>query len=131
MQIALSTRLLIRERNKLRTTWQRTHNVALRPRINPLKHQIDAAIKNQLNDTWQHTLQGLDTSNNGDIWRITKSLTNSTTYIPPLKFNGRSPVTHDEKVTLFADTLQDIFTTDTDLDPDFTQQTEHTVRDFR
>jgi hypothetical protein len=71
MEIALSTRVLIQERNKLRILWQRTHNIALRPRINALKQKIDTAIKHQLCNNWHHTLQSLDTSNMHDRWRIT------------------------------------------------------------
>jgi hypothetical protein len=38
-----------------------------------LKEQIDSAIKEQLSNTWQKTLQGLDINNMKDTWRITKS----------------------------------------------------------
>jgi hypothetical protein len=37
MQITLSTRLLIQERNELWTVWQRTQNIAPQPRISALK----------------------------------------------------------------------------------------------
>jgi hypothetical protein len=39
-----------RQSNKLRTLWQRTHNIALRPRINALKQQIETAINNYYKD---------------------------------------------------------------------------------
>jgi hypothetical protein len=58
MQIATSTRVLIQKRNKLRTQWQRTHDITLRPLINSLKEQIDSAIKEQLSNTWQKHYQG-------------------------------------------------------------------------
>jgi hypothetical protein len=130
MQIAPSTRLLIQERNKLRTLWQKTHNIALRPRINSLKQQIDMAIKNQLCSNWHHTLQNLDTNNIQDTWRITKHLTNDHSNIPPLKLNNKSAITQQEKVNLFADTLQDIFTTNPDQTPEFSKTTEHDVMNF-
>ena len=130
MQISPSTRLLIQERNKLRTLWQRTHNIALRPRINSLKQQIDKAIKNQLCNNWHHALQRLDTSNIQDTWRITKHLTNDYSNIPPLSLNNKSAVTQQEKVNLFADTLQEIFTTNPDRNPQFSKTTEHTVISF-
>jgi hypothetical protein len=72
MQIAASTRTLIQKRNKLRTQWQRTHDITLRPLINAVKEQIDSAIKEQLSDTWHRILQGLYTNNMKDTWRITK-----------------------------------------------------------
>jgi hypothetical protein len=46
MQIATSTRVLIQKRKKLRTQWQRTHYITLRPLINSLKEQIDSAKNN-------------------------------------------------------------------------------------
>jgi hypothetical protein len=129
-KLAPSTRQLIQERNKLRTLWQRTHNIALRPCINALKHKIETATNNQLSNTWQNILQGLGTDNIQDTWRITRNLTNDTNNIPPLKLNNRTATTNQEKVNLFADTLQDIFTTNPDGDPNFSKVTEITVRSF-
>jgi hypothetical protein len=47
-----------------------------------------------------------------------------------LKLNGRSTVTGEEKVYLFADTLQDILTANPDVDRNFSEATENTVRNF-
>jgi hypothetical protein len=93
-----------------------------------LKQQIETAIKNQLSNTWQHTLQGLGTDNIQDTWRITRNLTNDTSNIPTLKCNNRSAITNQEKVNLFADIQQDIVTTNPDDDPNFCKVTEITVR---
>ena len=49
-QTATSTRLLMRQRNKLCILRQRTHNIALRPLITALKEEIHRAIKNQLSN---------------------------------------------------------------------------------
>jgi hypothetical protein len=77
MQNATSTLGLIQKMNKLRTQWQSTHDITLRPLINSLKDQIYSAIKAQISKNWQKTLQGLDTNNMRDTRRITKSLTNT------------------------------------------------------
>ena len=130
MQIAASTRVLIQKRNRLRTQWQRTRDITLRPLINSLKEQIDSAIKEQLSNTWQKTLQGLDTNNMRDTWRITKSLTNTNFNIPPLTINGKTVTETQEKVNAFADTLEQIFTTNLDADRTFTVSTEQVVNDF-
>jgi hypothetical protein len=95
-----------------------------------LKQQIETAINNHLSNIWQHTLQGLGTDNIQDTWRITRTLTNDTNNIPPLKLNNRSAITNQEKVKLFPDTLQDIFTTNADGDPNFSEVTEITARSF-
>jgi hypothetical protein len=91
MQIPISTRILIQKRNKLRAQWQRTHDITLRPLINSLKEQIDSAIKEQVSNTWQKTLQALDTNNMRDTWRITKSLTKDNHTIPPSQSIGKQP----------------------------------------
>jgi hypothetical protein len=85
---------------------------------------------NQLSNTWQHALQGLGTDNIQDTWRMTRNLTNDTNNIPPLKLNNRSAITNQEKVNLFADTLQNIFTTNPDGDAKFSKVTQITVRSF-
>jgi hypothetical protein len=51
LQIASSTLTLIQKRNRLRSLWQRTHDLSLRPLINSLKYQIDSAIKQQVSYT--------------------------------------------------------------------------------
>jgi hypothetical protein len=92
-----------------------------------MKQKIDSAIKDQISNTWQQTLQGLDTTNTKDTWRITKSLTNTGNKIPPLKHNGNVPITNQDKVNIFADTLGEIFQTnpyvDTNRLPDATSAT--------
>jgi hypothetical protein len=130
MQIATSTRILIQKRNKLRAQWQRTRDLTLRPTINSLKEQIDTAIKEQLSNTWQKTLQGLDTKNMTDTWRITKHFTNDHPTIPPLNINSKVAVTTQEKLKAFADTLELIFTTNPESDHSFTVSTEQAVNEF-
>jgi hypothetical protein len=75
-------------------------------------------------------LQGLDTSNIQDTWRITKNLTNSSSNIPPLKLNDKTAITQQEKVNLFADTLQETFMTNPDINPNFSEASEDAVTNF-
>jgi hypothetical protein len=72
VKIATSTRVRIQKGNRLRTQWQRAHEITLRSLIGYSKEQIDSAIKEQVSNTWQKTLQGLDVKNTSDTWRITK-----------------------------------------------------------
>lgn len=130
-QIAPSIILLILESKKFLTIWQRTHNIALRPRINALKQQIDSAIKNQLSNTWQRTLQGPDPIIPMMHGESEKKTWNSTNIIRHLKLNDRSAVAREEKVNLFADTLQDFFTTNPEVDSNFSKlNIKNTVRNF-
>jgi len=65
-----------------------------------------------------------------DKRRITKHLTNNTTDIPPLKRDEKLATTEQEKVNLFADTMQEIFTTNVDVNPTFSKTTEETICKF-
>jgi hypothetical protein len=47
-----------------------------------------------------------------------------------LKLNNKSAITQQEKVNLFADTSQDIFTTNPDRNPEFSKTTEHDIMYF-
>jgi hypothetical protein len=130
MQIVTATRLLNKKMNKLRTLWQRTHDdITLRPHINALELETD--IKDQVWNTSQRTLQSsLDTTNIKDTCRITKSLTNTSLKTPPLRKNSKIAITNQEKVNTFANTLEEIFTTNSDADPNFTVSTEQVVTEF-
>jgi hypothetical protein len=89
MQIATSTRVLNQKRKKFWRQWQGSHDITLRPFINSLKEQMDSAIKEQLSNTWQKILPGLDSNNMRDTWRITKSLTNTILISHPLPLMGK------------------------------------------
>jgi hypothetical protein len=72
-----------------------------------------------------------DTSNARDTWRITESLTNTNSNIfKPLTVNGKTVTEIQEKVNAFADTLEQVFTTDLDADRTSTVSTEQVVSDF-
>jgi dihydrofolate reductase len=65
-----------------------------------------------------------------DTWRITESLTNTNPNFPPLAISGRTVTEIQEKVNAFADSLEHIFTTNSDADRTFTISTEQVARDF-
>jgi hypothetical protein len=88
----------------------KNHVITLRPLINSLKKQMDSAIKEQLSNSWQETLRGLDTNNISNTWRISESLANTSPDIatPGDRISG--------KLNAFADTLEQIVTTNSDVD---------------
>jgi hypothetical protein len=68
-----------------------------------------------------------------DTWRITKSLTNTSHQVPPpqkKKHNGNIAITNQEKVNMFSDTLEEVFTANPDVDTKFTVSTEQVVTTF-
>jgi hypothetical protein len=101
LQISSSTRALIHQRNRLRSRWQKTHDITLRPLINSLKDQIDSAIK-QVSNTWQKTLQALDSTNMRDTWRITKRLTRDSLDIPSSPSSPTYPAPSKNLIIVFG-----------------------------
>jgi hypothetical protein len=125
MQISTSTRLLIKKRKRLRTLWLRTHDITLRPLINSLKQEIDSAIKDQISNfaapkyyQYERYLE-----NNQEPHKYEPPS-------PPLKHNGNIATTNQEKVNMFADTLEKVFTANPDVDTNFTVSTEQVVTTF-
>jgi hypothetical protein len=66
----------------------------------------------------------VDPSKTRDTRRITNSWINDTSSTTPLKLSERAALTTDEKVTLFADTQQDISTTNADVDRNSSEVTK-------
>jgi hypothetical protein len=61
---------------------------------------------------------------------ITKSVTNTNSNIPPLTINGKTANIIQDKFNSFANTLEQIFTTNSDDDCTFTVSTQQVVNDF-
>jgi hypothetical protein len=72
--------------------------------------------KEQLSNTWQKNLQGLDTNNMTDTWSITIRLANITPNIPPLTIYGKTETTIQGKLNAFPDTVEYILTTNSGVD---------------
>jgi hypothetical protein len=65
-----------------------------------------------------------------ETWRITESLTNTSSNIPPLTVNGKPVTAIKDKVDAFADTSEQTFTTNSAADRTFTVRTEQIVNGF-
>jgi hypothetical protein len=50
--------------------------------------------------------------------------------IPPLKHNGKIAITNQEKVNMFADTSEEIFATNPDVDANLIVSTEQVITEF-
>jgi hypothetical protein len=59
---------------------------------------MDSAIKGQVSNSWQSPLQGLDTKNMKETWRITKRLTKGNNIITPLTIYGKRKPTHLSRI---------------------------------
>jgi hypothetical protein len=65
-----------------------------------------------------------------DAWRITNGLTNSNPNIPTLTINGKPATTIQEKLNTFANTFEQLFSTNSDVDHTFTVSAEQVVNGF-
>jgi hypothetical protein len=63
-------------------------------------------------------------------WMIDESLTNTNPIIALPTFNGKTAATIQENLNSFADNLEQIFTTNSEVGRDFTVSTEQVVNDF-
>jgi hypothetical protein len=63
-------------------------------------------------------------------YKDAKSIINRTNRISALKLNDRFAVRPDVKLSVFTDKLQGIFTTNPDVDRNFSEVTENAVRNF-
>jgi hypothetical protein len=65
-----------------------------------------------------------------NTWRITKCLTNANPNISSLTINGKTAYTTLQKLNAFGVTLENIFTTNPDVDNSFIVTTEQIVNYF-
>lgn len=100
---------LIQLRNKLRKTNRRVSHPHVNARINALRILIRNKITKLRNDKWNKKVSELNTKDHS-AWKLTKSLTQTKTIIPPLKSGNKIITDPKEKSELLATTLKDSFT---------------------
>ena len=78
----LHIRELIAARRRSRSRWQRSRNQGDRIAYNRLRRQLQTALRNANNTTFEHYLTTLTPSNN-TFWKATQRLKRPQTSIPP------------------------------------------------
>ena len=102
---------LIAETRRSRGRWQRSRNQGDRIIYNCLKRQLQTALRNANNATFEHYLTSISPSDN-TLWKVTKRLKIPQISIPPIgKADESWTKIDDEKAMAFADHLQQVFTT--------------------
>jgi len=90
---------LIKYKNRLRKTWQRTRNIQDAQEITRLQQTIRTNIQKHKDNAWADTLRGLSTTDNF-LWRLTRKLKNKEDSIPSLQTN--TPQTNRQKADMLA-----------------------------
>jgi hypothetical protein len=92
---------LIKNRNKLRKTQQRTGQQALATQLKTLNNNIKHQIADYKNNKWNETLQKATTRDNS-IWKLAKTFSKRRQKIPPLTTTDIEAVTDAQKAEVLA-----------------------------
>ena len=94
--ISASISRLIAIRNLKRRQWQRSRHPTLKEEVNSLNRQIKTEVKLHNNLIWNEKLSRLNSHPN-QFWKVTKTLKNPVTKIPPLKTSSTLLFTDSQK----------------------------------
>lgn len=122
---------LIRDRNKLRKTYQKTGDYNLKTQQNLLTNQIHQLQRNIQNEKWNKKLENLSTKDNS-LWKFAKFFTKSNDKkIPPLKTNTGTATSDKEKADALADHYEKVHHLTKDLgDPDFDKSIDNKYKNL-
>lgn len=109
---------LIKQRNHLRTQWQRNRDTVTRTQMTHMSRQINTEISTHLNIKWQNKLETLHPQDN-TLWKLAKSLTKTHKPIPTLEHRNTHADTDTAKANALADIFEQIHNNDT---PDTEEQ---------
>lgn len=99
---------LIEEKSRIRRKWQRIRDPQIKSRLNNLTHKIRNLLDQHRIETYNRTISTIEPNDPG-LWKATKYITKRPTIIPPIKGNGCTYETDDEKCKMFAENLEKTF----------------------
>ena len=108
----VEVRQLIREKRKVRRSWQRTRDPSYKTEFNRLNQKLKRLLANLKNNEIDHYLKNLsaEANTNFSLWKATKRIKNPTLPAPPLRDgHGSWAKNNQEKADLFADHLESVF----------------------
>lgn len=108
---------LIKVRNRFRKIWQRTGIRDYQTRMQDTTKLIKTEIIKHKNQTWEHKLQNLSTTDNS-LWKLGKVLKTKTNTIPSLTKNGQTYTTDIDKANILADTFEEVHRLPDDITPE-------------
>ncbi|GLV46515.1 hypothetical protein CBL_20844 [Carabus blaptoides fortunei] len=96
---------LIKSKNRARRKWQRTLNPEDKRAANQLKEQVTQSLKEYREKSWQEKITTLSSEDNS-VWKMSKTLRNTETKIPPIHSRTGLKFTPTDKIEAFADSLE-------------------------
>lgn len=100
---------LIGYKNYVRKIWQKYRDPKDKTEYNKLVKEIKKKCQDFKTDTWNHKVENLCTSDNS-IWLMTKRLKATKTINKPLVHQNKNIYSDEEKLKIFADTIERQFT---------------------
>lgn len=103
-------------KRKLRKKWQHTRYPADRTRLNKMTKELSMEIKHFRNGVFHNHLKKLtnDRTTDYSLWKLTKTFKRPTIQNSPIRMDDSSwAKTNDQKVEIFSNYLQSIFSEDT------------------
>jgi hypothetical protein len=91
----------IKIKNSVRKKWQRNRIPFIKAIVNRMEKDIKKAINKIRNDNWQVKLSNIKPSNQS-VWSTARMLKNDKKLLPPLKVDGKTHITPQEKAELLA-----------------------------
>lgn len=99
-------RELMRERDRVRRTYQRNWDPDLKRRYNRLRDQVRKELAEFRNASFDAKLDALNTENDRSCWKIVKALKGSAPRMPPIHGETGMAFTLEEKAEAHADNLE-------------------------
>lgn len=114
-QVPSHVKRLLDEKRRAKKQYQRTFHPQDKAKLNKLTKEVREEVKNLFNNDWEQRLENMDTEHE-NLWKMSKALRGKkqTTKIPHLKTGNKTAITDQEKADLFADIIEEQFTTNPD-----------------
>lgn len=121
---------LIRQKNKLRKTYQNTLYPPHKTTLNNLQRQIKQVLKDYRNEQWHKKLTNLNAQDN-TLWKVSKILRTDKRKIPPLSTPKTICYSEEDKAEAFADSMEEQFTNNyQNMDIDLAEHVDRTVHKY-
>lgn len=122
-------KFLIRQRNWCRKKFRKTNDPTYKSETKNLNKQIHKLCKQHKNNKWNEKMESLAVNDNS-IWKMAKVFKTNKKVNRPLKTKNGYACTDQDKAEVFADSLEDQFSLNTEYDKENHRRVMQRVNDF-
>ncbi|GFY44616.1 RNA-directed DNA polymerase from mobile element jockey [Trichonephila inaurata madagascariensis] len=121
----------IKAKNRIRKAWQITKNPLLKSQLNKMQKDIKKDLNNHKNNKWNELLTEASPDDDS-LYKLVKSISkNKTFHVPPIVDSMGLHYSTEDKVDLFADSLESSFQENPEpCDDDFIDHVKERVDNF-